>query len=209
MKKIIIALICLTIVLLSFNACHVSVDEKDPYLSLDNEKEEIISDLSEKFSEKESEKETLEEEEKPFEKEKESETVPEPISEAPVYSSASGSIKSNSGTYLNLRSDWTAESENGKDYTVKIEIYLEHMSLFVSERYTSLELGGSVHEYKINAVHEEIDGKLFSDLVLSYEIKTNSDALEKGINLKTSYPFRGIYGGQQIDTIFLEGTIKI
>mgnify|MGYP004461273077 FL=1 len=124
-----------------------------------------------------------------------------------------GSISSDSGTYLNLRADWVATKPWGQDnYTLKVELYLEHMSISMSKREgLSMKVGNAVHKFTTSAVEQKEDGaKVTSTLLTTYEVTLSAKDVESGsIAVETVLPFRGTYGDKKIDQLTLKGNITI
>ena len=136
-----------------------------------------------------------------------------PADDEPEHESAryEGSACSDTGTYLNLRADWVATKAWGEeDYTVKVDLYLEHYSIYLSAREgLSLGVNNSVLLYNTDVISCEEDDVLRSTLLTSYEIRIDAEKLQtEGFSIEAQLPFNGIYAGKNISVISLGEIVR-
>lgn len=111
-------------------------------------------------------------------------------------------LKSDTGTKLNLVADVTAYEDNGR-VKVIIEISLEHYSLTVRSKTGSLVVGDETVVFSADAI--SYSGSSNTQTVL-YTYEGSFDDGQT-IDIFIDYPFNGKYGGVEIDDISITGQI--
>jgi len=137
--------------------------------------------------------------------------TPEPTPEVtpePVYVvDAKGSFSSNTGTYLNVRADWSAVSQYGNTAYLTIDLSVVHYSFFTSALPGSIVL--KVGDEVINLGSPEIsydgnDQKTTKMASAKIEVPVGST-----VPISVEWHYRGTYGGVELDVIELSGSAYI
>ena len=131
--------------------------------------------------------------------------TPAPTSDPGKYGReiASGTFRSDTGTYLNLVADWSAVTVNDNSFKLTIILSLESYSLDVGERRgNTLTVNGKEYSFITDPI--EIDQgftktKLY---VWSQELPTS----QLDFDLKAVWYMRGSYSGQELETVELSGS---
>ena len=125
---------------------------------------------------------------------------PTPVPPTPTpLPSASGSIRSNTGTGLNIVADW---SLNGSTLTVSVDA--ESYSLYSQRAWhgCSVTVGGQT--YYIDTEPIEYDGAALATHPLG---SVTISGVSRGAQLEVSWHFQGTYGGTALDSITASGAI--
>lgn len=110
-------------------------------------------------------------------------------------------LKSDTGTKLNLVADVTAYEDNGR-VKVVIEISLDHYSLTVRGKTCSLVIGDETVVFSANAI--SYSGSNTQTVLYTYEGSFDDG---QTLDIFIEYPFNGKYGGVEIDDISITGQI--
>ncbi len=114
-------------------------------------------------------------------------------------------LRSETGTSLNVRAECSAVRGDSGRVKVKVELYLDHRALGVGERTVSLTVGDESVKVKTGAIDEE-DNSIHELLLAAYEGEFDYGDV---ITVKGSYPFRGSYSGIELDSITVEGVLDL
>lgn len=117
-------------------------------------------------------------------------------------------IKSNTGTYINLRAVWNASDSlitDGK-VTYVVSLYLDYYSLQMRARHGGkITVGDTVVSFNIPGIQETINSK-HSILLATATYEATAD--EK-VNISATMPYNGVYGGIKIEDIKLSSIISV
>lgn len=125
-------------------------------------------------------------------------TVPEDTTVTPPTADVSGTFKSNTGTSINLRAEYTLSGG-----VLKVEFYLDYYTLSVSPKILTVIINGEKYTCSAAAIEEIGEGR-HSTLIAADEYKVTGSE----ITLSASFTFRGEYAGVPLESIDLTGTIK-
>ncbi len=126
--------------------------------------------------------------------------------------SETGTIRSSTGTNLNLYINWSASSKNGKTMTVKFTVGIESYSIQVGAR-------ENLGKFKING--ETLSFSTSPLTIADNRKKVNTDfytfeeeySFEKGETLTfdviASWVFNGVYGGTDLGTLVAGDTVTV
>ena len=124
----------------------------------------------------------------------------------------SGSFKSETGTPLNVRADWTAELLDANRVKVKVAVYLESYSLNIiaSQNALHVSVGDDYVSANTPAVNLDDNTAIHSSLLNTTEHTLQLAGGEGGsFPVQVQYLFRGTYFNQPIDTIECGGMIQL
>ena len=130
---------------------------------------------------------------------------PAPISEPEKYGKeiASGTFRSDTGTYLNLVADWSAVTVNDNSYKLTIILSLESYSLDVGERRgNTLTVNGKEYSFITDPIEIDQGFTKTKIYVWSQELPTS----QLNFDLKVVWYMRGSYSGQELETVELSGS---
>lgn len=119
-----------------------------------------------------------------------------------------GTITSHTGTYLTLRVEWDAKQEPGDNIvTIKADVYLDYIKMYLPARNGSINIGGSVKEFttpEMN-VSEEVN---HSDLIATHTVKVKRE-WGQGVKVKidAKWYLGATYTNTKLDWIEAEGTV--
>ena len=132
-----------------------------------------------------------------------------PLSEGTVL--GSGSFRSNTGTSLNIHTDWVAVVSGESTVKVTVSAYVDHYSLFTSASPDVLGLGLDGQYASLSSPLIEYDGNVQkSTFINSQEFTVNlAGGQTRNLTLEASWLYRGTYGGVSIDVIECGGTITL
>lgn len=135
--------------------------------------------------------------------------TPEPVPAGTVL--ASGTCRSDTGTYLNIIADWTATAVDENTVSVTVSIQAEHSTLFTSEVPGSLML--SVGEQYATLTPPAVNHDANSMVKTPFGTKTFSFTIPSGtsqtLNLAVEWHFNGSYGQQQLDVLACGSKINV
>ena len=124
----------------------------------------------------------------------------------------SGSFKSETGTPLNVRADWTAELLDANRVKVKVAVYLESYSLNIiaSQNALHVSVGDDYVSANTPAVNLDDNTAIHPSLLNTTEHTLQLAGGEGGsFPVQVQYLFRGTYFNQPIDTIECGGMIQL
>ncbi len=117
---------------------------------------------------------------------------------------ADGTLRSQSGTSLNLVMHYTFINTSGKN-TVKLEIGLDTYALSVSARTNTITVDGKEYKYNSDAIAYTGASKTYIKLFEgTFDIEGNSGKLP----IKAEWSFKGEYAGQKIDKLTIDSVIN-
>ena len=124
----------------------------------------------------------------------------------------SGSFKSETGTPLNVRADWTAELLDANRVKVRVAVYLESYSLNIiaSQNALHVSVGDDYVTANTPAVDLDDNTAIHSSLLNTTEHTVPLAGGEaRSFPVQVQYLFRGTYFKQNIDTIECGGMIQL
>lgn len=139
------------------------------------------------------------------------EPTPEPTPEVtpePVYVvDAKGSFSSNTGTYLNVKADWTATSQYGNTAYLTIDISAVHYSFFTSALPGSIVLKVGDEVINLGSPDISYDGNdQKTTLMASKRVEV---PVGSTVPISIEWHYRGSYGGVELEVIELSGSAYI
>ena len=118
---------------------------------------------------------------------------------------ASGSFRSDTGTYLNLIADWKEETINDNSFKLTVVLSLESYSLDVGERRSNtLTFNGKEYSFITDPIEIEEGFTKTQIYVWSQELPLS----ELEFDLNVSWNFRGSYSGKELETVELSGSYR-
>lgn len=151
---------------------------------------------------------TPEETEMPFETREPLESEePEPDAEpelTPI--DASGSIRSSTGTGLNLVADWSATDGAEGKVTLRVAVSTESYSFFTSELYQSLELVVNGETYRANTPQIAYEG---SDQILTPLADFELELPRGTADIRLTWHYKGSYSGVEIADISIGALLDL
>jgi VCBS repeat-containing protein len=151
------------------------------------------------------------EEEMP-EEQPEEEPEEEPEESEPQQSEAtylgSGSLRSDTGVYLNLIAAWSAEAADSNTVNLKVDVLVESYALRAGAAYGALKLtvDGSTVVLDMPAINVE-GQSLAQTHVVSRTFTVNvAKGQSANVAIEAEWFFGGQYSGAQLDTILCSGT---
>lgn len=128
-----------------------------------------------------------------------------PTATPEVATGTSGSFKSDTGTSINVRTDWSYEDQ-GSMRSVKIRIYLECGTISVSQRNdNTLTVNGKTIIYNTEPL-KYTEKVRHETLIYEYTFLANKG---ETIDVEATWHFRGTYSGVRIETIVCSGSFKV
>lgn len=112
-------------------------------------------------------------------------------------------LRSDTGTKLNLVADIAAYEDDGR-VKVVIEISLEHYSLSVRSRTCSLVIGDETVVFSADAI--SYSGSSTKTVLYTYEGSFDNG---QTLDIFVEYPYNGTYGGTEIDDIRVIGQVTL
>lgn len=129
----------------------------------------------------------------------------EPTLPAPEDFTFYGSYLSESGTALNLRAEVVAYATESGQVKVKVELYLDHFSLYLGTRNgCSLTVGGVTETFSSEAIRH--DGGRTSTLITSIEMFCGYG---ETLTLEAYFPCRCTYGAVEIEALSIAEQIVL
>lgn len=129
----------------------------------------------------------------------------DPAVKAPEDFTFYGSYLSESGTALNLRAEVIAYATESGQVKVKVELYLDHFSLYLGTRNgCRLSVGSASETFTSQAISH--DGDRTSTLMNSIELFCNYG---ETITLEAYFPCRCTYGATEIEALSIEEQIVL
>ena len=119
---------------------------------------------------------------------------------------ASGSIRSATGTGLNLVADWVATDADEGKAALRITVSAESYSFFTSALYQSLELVVNGETYRANTPEVAYDG---SELVLSPLAEFALELPRGTADLSIVWHYKGSYSGVEIADISIGALLNL
>lgn len=119
---------------------------------------------------------------------------------------ASGSIRSSTGTGLNLVADWSATDGADGNVALRVAVSAESYSFFTSELYQSLELVVNGETYRENTPQIAYEG---SDQVLT-PLADFAVELPRGTaDIRLTWHYKGSYSGVEITDISIAALLNL
>lgn len=148
------------------------------------------------------------------------ETAPPAPIEAPVFetrppietaeptpgpASASGSFRSDTGTYLNIVAEWSAVPDGGSA-TLQVDVYALSYSLHTDALASAVELTVNDETYTADSAAVHYDG---SEPTRSPLASFHVDVPVGGVGMSIVWHYRGSYSGVALDDIAAAGAAQI
>lgn len=126
--------------------------------------------------------------------------------------SESGTIRSDTGTKLNLYINWSATSKNGKVLKVKFTVGIESYSIQVGARQNlgKFKLNGKSYTYSTDALTIADNRKKVNTDFYTFEEEyefTKGETLT--FDVVASWVFNGVYGGTPLETLVAGDTVRL
>lgn len=113
---------------------------------------------------------------------------------------------SGTSTSLNLRAECHAESNGDGKATVKVNVYLDHQTLYLGARKDCvLKVGDKTVKFDLPLIEEE-SIELQSKYLASAEITVTAGST---VSVYASIPYNGTYAGQYITDMVVSGNIEL
>ena len=124
---------------------------------------------------------------------------------------ASGSIKSNTGTHLNLRIEWSSTiSQSPNTSIVTAMLYLDYRSLYVGARSSqSLTVNGDTLKYDTAAISQSSTAEHSKLLATHLAIVAHNSDGKKTITISAAWNFNGTYDNKSITTISASASVAL
>ena len=124
----------------------------------------------------------------------------------------SGTIRSSTGTNLNLYVDWSASSNNGKLLKVRFTVGIESYSIQVGARDNlgKFKLNGTTYTYSTSALTIADNRKKVKTDFYTFEEEyefTKGETLS--FDIVASWVFNGVYGGTPLETLVAGDTVRL
>lgn len=123
----------------------------------------------------------------------------------------SGSFRSDTGLYIDIRADWTARTVSANRVEIDVTVYLESYSIRLgpSEDAVNISLGGEYVSLATPAVQYDGNRMLVTQLAShSFRVDLPEES-SNSYHLETVYNFGGTYGGVAIPAIECGGVISL
>ena len=122
-----------------------------------------------------------------------------PATKAPVITTASGSFSSDTGTFLNLKVDWSTYTDGAGSAKMQIDLSATSYSFNTDAMYNALELSvnGVVYTANSPSIHLTDPKKYVVTPLVSFII----DAPTGGVMLKATWHYKGSYSGIALEDI--------
>ncbi len=124
----------------------------------------------------------------------------------------SGSIRSDTGTGINIHADWSAAQHGQNTLTVSVAVYCDSASLYTTASPDALLIKVADQEAKIATPAIEIPNvpDSVSTLLNSISFDISMDSLEdSSIPIEATWRYMGTYGGKFLETIQCVGAVDI
>lgn len=121
----------------------------------------------------------------------------------------SGSIRSDTGTALNLIADWEWVSVSARNVRLTVTLYLESYSLSVSERYgNTLRIGDETVTFRTPELEVPSGDLVKTELYSWSETFTLPEGGSLSTDISATWGFAGSYSGTELPEISLSGRIS-
>ena len=124
----------------------------------------------------------------------------------PAVSASSGSLRSDTGTGLNIVVDWTL-TPGASGATLAFTVSTESYSLYNNGAWhaLSVQVGGSTYEFDTEAISCDGPGLETNELSTG-TIQLSSSDIPAAVTV--NWHFQGSYGGTELETISASGTVS-
>ena len=123
---------------------------------------------------------------------------------------ASGSVRTDTGTRLNLVADWSCVSVNSGKAKLTITLSLESYSLFVGERpYNTLTINGNTITFHTPSIESECNDTISTPIYTWTETLPLSEDGKLSLDIAAEWFFAGVYSGVELDSLRLETRIEL
>ena len=134
------------------------------------------------------------------------EPTPEPIPTGEEL--GSGSFKSTTGTWLDIRADWTARASGDSQAQITVVVSIDSYSLHLSAVPKSVNLSLAGQFVSLDAPGVDYDGSSAINTPIATKTFTVNLA-DAPYSLAVEWHFGGVYGGQPLDVIECGGSISL
>ncbi len=133
-------------------------------------------------------------------------TAPSGDITAPSGFSFSKTLKSNTGTPLNLRAECRGVAEENGKVRVTVLLYLDYQSLYMGNRNgCRLSVGDVSETFTVSAIKEDSNEAHTQYLCHVEKICEYGET----VSVYARFPFRGSYSDVELDVLEIDGTVKI
>ena len=130
----------------------------------------------------------------------------DPAEETPAPVSASGSFRSDTGTYLNISVSWTARSDESGNVKLTADVSAEHYSLYTGALASAVELTVNGQTYTASSGEISYNGSAVASTPLA---RFTVDVPRGDVALSAVWHYNGSYSGVELETITAAGTAHI
>ena len=121
-----------------------------------------------------------------------------------VPAAASGSIRSDTGTGLNLRADWRVYSDASGKLKLQVDVSAVSYSFYTDALYQAVVLTAGGSSYSANSAAVQYGGEaLITSPIASFTV----DAPASGSAISVVWNYRGSYSGKPLDQIIASGSV--
>ena len=124
--------------------------------------------------------------------------------EAPVVADASGSFRSDTGTWMNLKVDWKTYSDESGARKLRVDISTVSYSFFIAPQYRSIVLTVDGKTYAADCPGGSYDGEaLVETPMASFTVDASASAGPASV----VWHYNGTYSGKELNDITAAGTV--
>ena len=136
---------------------------------------------------------------------------PTPTPAATGLSLGSGSFRSDTGTALNLKAEWSAKTVSSTQAEITVTVSVDSYSLYLQAVPQSVHLSVGGQYASLDAPAVSYDGSAATNTVLGSKTFTVdlADGSAADYSVAVEWHFGGTYGGQELDVIECGGTISL
>ena len=123
----------------------------------------------------------------------------------------SGTFKSDTGTGLNLRADWSAKTVSDSKIEITIKVSVDSYAIHLQAVPYAVKLNVNGEYVSMDAPAVDYDGSAATNTVFGSKTFTVnlSSGSSANIPVAVEWHFGGTYGGEQVDVIECGGTISV
>lgn len=129
----------------------------------------------------------------------------------PVVSLGSGTISSDTGTWINVDAKWSAESVNNNSARIKVVVNLRSYGLHsvAGSKTLSISVGGQSVALNVKALEIDSDTEVTTELGSASFTVSAPAGQTTTIPVEAGWHFGGVYSGVELDVISAAGEIAI
>ena len=122
-----------------------------------------------------------------------------------------GTFYSKTGTSLNIGIKWYLSASTNNSYDIYFDIYVNCKNLTINGKSNGIAITINGCTYYLDSKDINYSGNEATFMQIGeYTVTVPADSFNNGqLPVSISYSFGGTYGGQQIDTITADGSVKL